>query len=216
MSEIELPAPRPPRSRLGTPRAVVIDGAGAGDGEGEGEVAGAGEGELAGPGAVDGDGADVASVFVDDDPPPQAATAALRKAMAARRAWDVGFSAIGILLSNEGVSCEEASHAVLCQSRRSLAARGHKTSGLTVVGVRRAVRPPRCSARFRTGDTRSNSRTTPAGCKLSSHLWRGGGLPHICAPLRDTLPSASPAAHNAPIGLVAPLDIGGFTSGPPR
>ena len=55
--------------------------------------------------------------------------------MAARRAWDVGFSAIGILLSNEGVSCEEASHAVLCQSRRSLAARGHKTSGLTVVGV---------------------------------------------------------------------------------
>jgi hypothetical protein len=80
MSEIALPAPKPPRSRLGTPRAAVIDGAGAGDGAG----------------AVDGDGAGVASVFVDDAPPPQPATAALRKAMATRRAWDVVFSAVGI------------------------------------------------------------------------------------------------------------------------
>jgi hypothetical protein len=89
MSEIALPAPKPPRSRLGTPRAALIDGAGAGDGDGDAE----------GDGDDDGDGADavVVSVFVDDDPPPpQAATPALRKAIATRRACDVVFSAGGI------------------------------------------------------------------------------------------------------------------------
>jgi hypothetical protein len=73
MSEIALPAPKPPRSRLGTPRAALIDGDGAGA------------------------DADVASVFVDDaPPPPQAATPALSKAIATRRAWDAVFSACGI------------------------------------------------------------------------------------------------------------------------
>jgi len=93
MSEIELPAPKPPRSRLGTPRAELIDGAGAGDGDGDGDAEGDGDGDD------DGDGADavVVSVFVDDDPPPpQAATPALRKAIATRRACDVVFSAGGI------------------------------------------------------------------------------------------------------------------------
>jgi hypothetical protein len=101
MSEIELPAPKPPRSRLGTPRAELIDGAGAGDGDGdaEGEGEGEGDGDAEGDGDDDGDGADavVVSVFVDDDPPPpQAATPALRKAIATRRACDVVFSAGGI------------------------------------------------------------------------------------------------------------------------
>jgi hypothetical protein len=78
MSEVALPAPKPPRSRLGTPRAALIDGACTG----------------AGAGADDGADADVPLVFVEDDPPPpQAATPALRKAIATRRAWDVVFSA---------------------------------------------------------------------------------------------------------------------------
>jgi hypothetical protein len=45
---------------------------------------------IDGAGAGEGEGADVASVLVDDDPlPPQATTPALRKAIATRRAWDV-------------------------------------------------------------------------------------------------------------------------------
>ena len=92
MSEVVLPAPKPTRSRFGTPRSAVIGGAGAGAGAGDGD-------------GDEGADADVASVFVADDPPPpppQAVTPALRRATATRRAWDVVFSAGGISsLSNE-------------------------------------------------------------------------------------------------------------------
>src|SRR5436309_12311976 len=67
MSEIALPAPRPPRSRFGMPRAALIDGAGAGAG-------GAGAGAVPGAGAGAGVPATDASAEVPDDPPPQAAT----------------------------------------------------------------------------------------------------------------------------------------------
>src|SRR3954466_5318002 len=83
----------PTRSRPGLPRAVLIEGAGAG----AGDCTGAGAGAVAGAGA--GDDADVPLAAVDDEPspPPQAATPALRKAIATRRAWDRVFSAGGIL-----------------------------------------------------------------------------------------------------------------------
>ena len=83
------------------PRAVVIEGAGAGADAGGGADAGAGTGAGAGAGAGTGAkaSADVPAAVVGDEPPPpppQAATPALRKAIATRRTWDMVFSTGGI------------------------------------------------------------------------------------------------------------------------
>ncbi|HEX6705549.1 MAG TPA: hypothetical protein VF169_12375 [Albitalea sp.] len=113
MSAIELPAPKPPRSRLGKPRAALIaaarEGADAGEAAGgdagglAGGVAGDDAGELAGGDAggvaLPGAGADVAPVAGDGDPlPPQEATPVINIAMASRRTVDAPLNASDISL----------------------------------------------------------------------------------------------------------------------
>jgi len=126
MSAIELPAPRPPRSRSGLPRSALIDATAAGagadaagagadaagagadaagagaDAAGAGaDAAGGGGGGGADPVPAAGGGDGVGSVALEDEPPPQDATLAISRAIDSRRALDAAFFAncIGFLVS---------------------------------------------------------------------------------------------------------------------